>query len=253
MNRRRLPALILRFECAGLRQRIGIGTWASGQRICREESGKTARCAAAEGDWKERSLKGKLVDGSHIFPYIVDAVSGANRSAVVAEKVVGQAESGTDASRIIIIISGAVCVPAQTGKPQILRAAWVHKWELALFGESRIEIADMARAIVKAAEKFRTDAQIQCQILRGFPIILEERAEIIRAVLKIRQATTAKAELGRAEKKILEITITVWRVCEEELTVKYLRENLVKINDRYFAADADHVSALNPTDGINYG
>ena len=80
---------------SSLRQRVGIGAGASGQRILGEEGGEAARCASAKCDGQEWGLERELVHGADIFPHVVDAVTGTDGGVVMAEEVVGQADSWT--------------------------------------------------------------------------------------------------------------------------------------------------------------
>src|SRR2546430_14405577 len=76
-------------------------------------------------------------------------------------------------------------------------------WILPAIRELGIEIADVAKIVVKGAQNFRPDAQVQRQIRPNFPIILREKSEVVVAVLVVEDAASAKAEIRRSHNEFL--------------------------------------------------
>src|SRR2546430_4707972 len=97
-------------------------------------------------------------------------------------------------------------------------------WILPAIRELGIEIADVAKIVVKGAQNFRPDAQVQRQIRPNFPIILREKSEVVVAVLVVEDAASAKAEIRRSHNEFLKIRGSPGAVYEEQLSIKRLRK-----------------------------
>src|SRR5205807_6011067 len=91
-----------------------------------------------------------------------------------------------------------------------------------------------------------------------FPIVLREDTVIIGAVLMVKDAASAKAELRRAKQEILKIrgwcrTERAVRgsIGKKEFAVEYLGKELVKVHARKLAAKAEKVHAFHPAESIH--
>ena len=171
----------------------------------------------------------------------------------MAEEVVGQTDPGTEPARIVVVVGAALGAAAEAGEIQVIHAAGVNERKLAFGGEAGIKIANVAVAVIEGAEKFGAKAEVEGQVLCGFPVVLHENAEIVVVILVIGKAATAETELRRAEEKILEVGVAVWGVGEKEFAVEDLRKVFVEIDEGHLTADADNMRALDPTESIDDG
>ena len=91
----------------------------------------------------------------------------------------------------------------------------------------------MAEIIVRSAEHFRAQSQIQSQIGPNLPVVLRKEAEVVGAVFVVEDAAAAEAEVRSAEQEILEVGCPARSVHEKELAVEGLRKELVEITRVY--------------------
>src|SRR5207237_10041351 len=130
--------------------------------------------ARAEGHGKKWSLERQLVCGAHVFTHIVDAVTGANRSGVMTEEIVGHSDPRTDARGIIVAVSAVAASRIEPGNIQALHARSVNKGVAPGIGELLIQVSYVALIIVKSAEFLDPQAEVECQAQMNFPIVLRE-------------------------------------------------------------------------------
>src|SRR6267378_6204483 len=109
----------------------------------------------------------------------------------------------------------------------------------------------MAFIVFEGAEQLDAQTEVQREVFPNLPIILAKEGEIIRPILVIEYAAAAEAAVGSANQEFLERTSASRSVEEKELAVKYLREELVEIHARVFAAKAEYVSSLDPARGVH--
>src|SRR5262249_48665079 len=108
----------------------------------------------------------------------------------------------------------------------------------------------VAEIIVESAELFDSKAEVEREVLGGFPVILSEEREIVGAVLVIENAATTEAAIGRTDEKFLEVGFAGSGIDEEKLAVEDLGKLLVEIDARVFTAETKDVSAFDPADGV---
>src|SRR5262249_49745450 len=107
------------------------------------------------------------------------------------------------------------------------------------------------------AQGFDAQAQIEREVLARFPVVLNEEAEVVRAVFVVINAAAAETEVRSAQQEFLPIgelrgvgRAEQGAVHEKELAVKDLREEFVEIDARRFTAEAEYVGAFDPTHGV---
>src|SRR5262249_61591049 len=103
---------------------------------------ETAGAAATKSNRKEWRLKTHLVHGADVFADEVDAVTGANRGAVMAEDIVGQPDARSEPGRVAIEKGGTVGGSAEGGHVEAVDAAGVGQRGLVLQVGQRSERAD---------------------------------------------------------------------------------------------------------------
>ena len=116
-----------------------------------------------------------------------------------------EADAGAVAGRIIILIRCVTAGRGQTWNVQALDAASINERVLSGIRELWIEVADVAGIIVKAAEHFHPQPEVQSKTGTGFPVILNEHREIISPIFVIRDPAAAEAEWRSALEKFLEV------------------------------------------------
>src|SRR5580704_13729192 len=177
----------------------------------------------------------------------------------MTEKVIRQTNARSNIRRVIVVKRRAIRVARQSRQMQAVHAGRIDERKLPSVCERWIEIADMAKIVMKRAEYFRSHAQVQCQIRPNLPIILREHRVVIGPVFVIRKAAAAEAELWRAQKKILEVGGRNSRqrsrsyrcIREEQFPVEHLRKVLVQIHSREVATETEHVCAFYPAHGVH--
>src|ERR1700758_3682390 len=106
----------------------------------------------------------------------------------------------------------------------------------------------MAEVVMKGAEHFNAQAEVQRETGTGLPVILKEKRKIIGAVFVIGDTASPETEWRRTLKELLEVgkRAPVRKTGKDELPVKDLGEDLVEIDVSDVTSKPQDVGAFHP-------
>src|SRR5216683_376456 len=240
-------------ENAQAGDKVGIENTALRQVVRgREEKVAQAACRpASKRDGKKWGLEAELVHSADVFASEVNAEASANGGGLVSAKVVSETNARSETSRVIVLIGRVAAGRTQAREVKAFHATAVDEGILAAVGQILIQVADVALIVVKTAEEFHAQAQVQSQISTDLPIVLAEEGEIVGAVFVIEDATAAEAEVRRTDKQLLEVGGASGVIDEEQLSVEDLRKEFVEIDAGEVASEPPYVGAFHPAHGIH--
>src|SRR5713226_2613229 len=240
-------------ENAQAGDKVGIENTALRQVVRgREEKVAQAACRpASKRDGKKWGLEAELVHSADVFASEVNAEASANGGGLVSAEVVSETNARSETRRVIVLIGRVAAGRAQAREVKAFHATAVDEGILAAVGQILIQVADVALIVVKTAEDFHAQAQVQSQISTDLPIVLAEEGEIVGAVFMIEDAAAAEAEVRRADEQLLEIGSASGVIDEEQLSVEDLRKEFVEIDAGEVASEPPYVGAFHPAHGIH--
>src|SRR6266851_4196918 len=218
----------------------------------REEKVAQAACRpASKRDGQKWGLEAELVHGADVFAREVNAEASTNGGGLVSAEVVSETNARRETSRVIVLIGRVAAGRTQAREVKAFHATAVDEGILAAVGQILIQIADVALIVVKTAEEFHAQAQVQSQISTDLPIVLAEEGEIVGAVFVIEDAAAAEAKVRRADKQLLEIGSASGVIDEKQLPIEDLRKQFVEIDASEVASEPPYVGAFHPAHGIH--
>src|SRR5712692_9997641 len=240
-------------ESAQAGNKVGVENTALRQGVGgREEEVAQAACRpTGERDGQKRGLETELVHGADVFASEVNAEASSNGGGLVSAEVVSETNARSETSRVIVLIGRVAAGRAQAREVKAFHATAVDEGILAAGGQILIQVADVALIVVKTAEDFYAQAQVQSQISTDLPIVLAEEGEIVGAVFVIEDTTAAEAEVRRTDKQLLEVGGASGVIDEEQLAVEDLRKEFVEIDAGEVASEPPYVGAFHPAHGIH--
>src|SRR5713226_3419131 len=240
-------------ENAQAGDKVGIENTALRQVVRgREEKVAQAACRpASKRDGKKWGLEAELVHSADVFASEVNAEASANGGGLVSAEVVSETNARSETSRVIVLIGRVAAGRTQAREVKAFHATAVDEGILAAVGQILIQVADVALIVVKTAEDFHAQAQVQSQISTDLPIVLAEEGEIVGAVFVIEDAAAAEAKVRRADEQLLEIGSASGVIDEEQLSVEDLRKEFVEIDAGEVASEPPYVGAFHPAHGIH--
>lgn len=119
---------------------------------------------------------------------------------------------------------------------------------MARLGEVRFHVADVAGVVGPSAEELGTQAEIQSQILRGFPVVLNKHGGVLLPVIVVIDTAPAKAEFRAALQKIRKIGDA--GIAKVKLSVKDLRELLIETDRCELATKPPVVFPSDPSQSL---
>jgi hypothetical protein len=106
-------------------------------------------------------LETELIDRSHVFANVENAVPAANRGVVAAEKIIGEAHARADAGGDAVIESRSRSISAESGHAELVHAFGIDEGVITGFGEVGFHVADVAGIVGPGAEELGAQAEIQ--------------------------------------------------------------------------------------------